>query len=124
MTRIEESQLASAVLMIMPVRFESNPMTAASNVFQGKNPDPPEKQQRGDRRECLFHRADSSSSTPHVCPNALHMSRAAKSATPAGYSPLTPSRSCMSGLVVVYCTCTFFSGSMRCLIANAASAAS
>ncbi len=30
----------------------------------------------------------------------------------------------MSGLVVVYCRCTFLSGSMRCLIANAASAAS
>jgi len=32
-----ESQLASAVLMIRPARFESNPMTAASNVFQGRN---------------------------------------------------------------------------------------
>ena len=31
-----ESQLASTVLMIRPVRFESNPMTAASNRFQGK----------------------------------------------------------------------------------------
>ncbi len=35
-----------------------------------------------------------------------------------------PSRSCMSGLVVVYCRRTFFSGSMRALAANAASAAS
>jgi hypothetical protein len=38
----EESQLASSVLMIRPIRFESNPMTAASNRFQGKsnaNPD-------------------------------------------------------------------------------------
>lgn len=31
-----ESQLASRVLMIRPVRFESNPLTAASNRFQGK----------------------------------------------------------------------------------------
>ncbi len=38
----EESQLASSVLMIRPIRFESNPMTAESNRFQGKsnaNPD-------------------------------------------------------------------------------------
>jgi len=32
-----EGQLASTVLMIRPVRFESNPMTAESNRFQGKN---------------------------------------------------------------------------------------
>ena len=32
-----EGQLASTVLMIRPVRFESNPMTAASNRFQGKS---------------------------------------------------------------------------------------
>lgn len=31
-----ESQLASSVLMIRPVRFESNPQTAASNRFQGR----------------------------------------------------------------------------------------
>ena len=31
-----ESQLASTVLMIRPVRFESNPQTAESNRFQGK----------------------------------------------------------------------------------------
>jgi hypothetical protein len=37
----EESQLASSVLMIRPIRFESNPMTAESNRFQGKsNADP------------------------------------------------------------------------------------
>lgn len=36
MTVIAESQLASAVLMIRPVRFESNPQTAASNRFQGQ----------------------------------------------------------------------------------------
>jgi hypothetical protein len=45
MTTNEESQLASAVLMIMPVRFESNPHTAESNRFQGRNPDTPEQQQ-------------------------------------------------------------------------------
>jgi hypothetical protein len=33
----KESQLASAVLMIRPVRFQSNPLTAASNRFQGQN---------------------------------------------------------------------------------------
>jgi hypothetical protein len=32
-----EAQLASTVLMIRPVRFESNPMTAESNRFQGKS---------------------------------------------------------------------------------------
>jgi len=36
MTVIAESQLASAVLMIRPVRFERNPQTAASNRFQGQ----------------------------------------------------------------------------------------
>jgi len=46
-----ESQLASAVLMIRPVRFESNPLTAASNRFQGRNPDSPEQQQRDADRE-------------------------------------------------------------------------
>lgn len=39
-----ESQLASAVLMIRPVRFESNPMTAASNRFQGRSTATPEQQ--------------------------------------------------------------------------------
>lgn len=46
MASTEESQLASAVLMIRPVRFESNPHTAASNRFQGRNPDSPQQQQR------------------------------------------------------------------------------
>ena len=46
-----ESQLASAVLMIRPVRFQSNPLTAESNRFQGRNPDSPEKQQRDAARE-------------------------------------------------------------------------
>ncbi len=33
----KEPQLASTVMMIRPVRFESNPLTAASNRFQGRN---------------------------------------------------------------------------------------
>lgn len=45
MDSTNESQLASAVLMIRPVRFESNPHTAASNKFQGRNPSTPEQQQ-------------------------------------------------------------------------------
>jgi hypothetical protein len=45
MTSTKESQLASAVLMIRPARFESNPYTAESNKFQGKNPSSPEQQQ-------------------------------------------------------------------------------
>lgn len=40
-----ESQLASRVLMIRPTRFESNPLTAASNRFQGKVRVAPEAQQ-------------------------------------------------------------------------------
>lgn len=40
-----ESQLASTVLMIRPIRFESNPMTAGSNVFQGRSTATPEEQQ-------------------------------------------------------------------------------
>jgi len=32
--------------MIKPVRFQSNPLTAASNCFQGKNTSSPEQQQR------------------------------------------------------------------------------
>ena len=39
-------------------------------------------------------------------------------------SGATPSLSCISGLVVVYCSLAFFSGSSRSLAANAASAAS
>jgi hypothetical protein len=45
MTSVKESQLASAVLMIKPVRFQSNPLTASSNRFQGKNTSSPEQQQ-------------------------------------------------------------------------------
>ena len=40
-----ETQLASTVLMIRPTRFESNPMTAESNVFQGRSTATPEEQQ-------------------------------------------------------------------------------
>ena len=40
-----EPQIASSVLMIRPARFESNPMTAASNVFQGQNDASPDQQQ-------------------------------------------------------------------------------
>lgn len=42
----KESQLASAVLMIRPVRFQSNPLTAESNLFQGRNQSSPGQQQR------------------------------------------------------------------------------
>lgn len=45
MTSANESQLASAVLMIRPARFESNPNTAPSNKFQGKTDASPEEQQ-------------------------------------------------------------------------------
>jgi hypothetical protein len=46
-----ESQLASAVLMIRPERFESNPLTAASNRFQGRTQAAPENQQHAAQRE-------------------------------------------------------------------------
>ena len=45
MTSAQESQLASTVMMIRPARFASNPYTAASNRFQGRNPSSPEQQQ-------------------------------------------------------------------------------
>jgi hypothetical protein len=45
MTSPRESQLASAVLMIRPSRFESNPETAESNRFQGKTGASPAEQQ-------------------------------------------------------------------------------
>jgi len=45
MTAQGESQLASSVLMIRPVRFHSNPLTAASNRFQGKTAASPAEQQ-------------------------------------------------------------------------------
>ncbi|MDH3553407.1 MAG: arginine deiminase-related protein, partial [Gammaproteobacteria bacterium] len=51
MTACTEPQLASAVLMIRPVRFESNPLTAASNRFQGRSRASPEEQQGAAMRE-------------------------------------------------------------------------
>lgn len=51
MTQQTEPQLASAVLMIRPVRFESNPMTAASNRFQGRSGVSPAEQQAAALRE-------------------------------------------------------------------------
>ncbi len=45
MLKGQESQLASSVLMIRPARFESNPLTAESNRFQGKTDASPEEQQ-------------------------------------------------------------------------------
>ncbi len=45
MLKGQESQLASSVLMIRPARFESNPLTAESNRFQGKTQASPEEQQ-------------------------------------------------------------------------------
>lgn len=41
-----ESQLASSVMMVRPARFESNPLTAASNRFQGKTSASPDQQQK------------------------------------------------------------------------------
>jgi len=46
-----ESQLASTVLMIRPVQLESNPMTAESNLFQGRSNATPDEQQRAAARE-------------------------------------------------------------------------
>jgi hypothetical protein len=41
-----ESQIASSVLMIRPAQFESNPLTAESNRFQGKSSAIPAEQHR------------------------------------------------------------------------------
>jgi len=46
-----EPQLASRVLMIRPARFESNPLTAESNRFQGKTDMAPEAQQAAALKE-------------------------------------------------------------------------
>ncbi|HET6628929.1 MAG TPA: arginine deiminase-related protein [Woeseiaceae bacterium] len=46
-----ESQLATAVLMVRPARFESNPQTAASNRFQGNLDASPAEQQAAALRE-------------------------------------------------------------------------
>lgn len=45
MSADRESQLASTVLMIRPCRFESNPLTALSNRFQGKSAATADEQQ-------------------------------------------------------------------------------
>jgi len=47
MNTATESQLTSTVLMIRPVRFKSNPHTAASNRFQGKSQLDEQEQQDG-----------------------------------------------------------------------------
>lgn len=46
-----EPQLASAVLMVRPVRFEPNPQTAASNAFQGEPDAGPAALQEAARHE-------------------------------------------------------------------------
>jgi hypothetical protein len=45
MTQDHEAQLTSTVMMIRPAGFESNPLTAASNRFQGKSASSPAEQQ-------------------------------------------------------------------------------
>ena len=52
MTSNSESQLANAVLMIRPARFESNPNTLESNKFQGKTDASPDMQQVAALQEC------------------------------------------------------------------------
>ncbi|HSD69284.1 MAG TPA: arginine deiminase-related protein [Woeseiaceae bacterium] len=51
MNRNKEPQIAGAVLMIRPVRFQSNPITAESNRFQGKTSATPEQQQAAAARQ-------------------------------------------------------------------------
>ncbi|MCI0517397.1 MAG: arginine deiminase-related protein [Woeseiaceae bacterium] len=51
MNKNKEPQLAGAVLMIRPVRFQSNPITAESNRFQGKTSATPEQQQAAAARQ-------------------------------------------------------------------------
>ncbi len=46
-----ESQITSSVLMIRPARFESNPLTAESNRFQGKTSATPAEQHAAALRE-------------------------------------------------------------------------
>ena len=48
MTQDHEAQLTSTVMMIRPAGFESNPLTAASNRFQGKSTSSPAEQQATD----------------------------------------------------------------------------
>jgi hypothetical protein len=42
---VPESQLTDTVLMVRPVRFQTNPQTADSNAFQGQSDLPPVEQQ-------------------------------------------------------------------------------
>jgi hypothetical protein len=51
MTQDHEAQLTSTVMMIRPAGFESNPLTAASNRFQGKSASSPAEQQAMALRE-------------------------------------------------------------------------
>ncbi len=51
MNKKKEPQLASTVLMVRPVRFQSNPITAESNRFQGKTSATPEQQQAAAARQ-------------------------------------------------------------------------
>ncbi len=51
MTRTRESQLASTVMMIRPAGFESNPLTATSNRFQGRSSASPAEQHAAALRE-------------------------------------------------------------------------
>lgn len=51
MTSDSESQLTSTVMMIRPAGFESNPLTAASNRFQGRSTATPDVQQAEALRE-------------------------------------------------------------------------
>lgn len=44
-SRPQEQQLATTVLMVRPVKFQSNPMTAESNLFQGRSTATPDEQQ-------------------------------------------------------------------------------
>ena len=51
MTKANDPQLASTVMMIRPAGFESNPLTAVSNRFQGKSPLAPDVQHATALRE-------------------------------------------------------------------------
>ena len=51
MNKASEPQLASTVLMIRPAAFESNPLTAESNRFQGRNTASAAEQQSAAERE-------------------------------------------------------------------------
>ena len=51
MTSANESQLTSTVMMIRPAGFESNPLTAASNRFQGRSAATPQVQHETALRE-------------------------------------------------------------------------